>query len=417
MATLHEVRQRIEQLRQEARTLNTSAGDGALDPAAETRFAAIEAEVVTLRTAERRAEWIDGQDRATPGAPVGEDRRFDELRSGVSLSAVIRAQMRDHRDSREAGVVREVSAELARRSGRAPANGLLFDMRTAPEARTLTTGKQATTPNGAALVSLMQRPAEFSDVLRRNLVIEQAGARVLTDLVGDVSIPRRVTSVQPAFVNENAPLPLSDTTFDQLLMRPKTAGVVSEISRNMVLQSSPSAEALVMDDQAKTLAQLIDLAALLGDGVGAMPFGMIPQATARTYPAAGAPSYDDVLGALDTLEALNIQPSGWVIGNGVRRKLMAKPRSTTLSEGFIMEDRNSLIGLPVLQTGNMTAGGLLIGDFSELCVGYWSAVEIVVNEFAQDAFMRGNVLVRAIVTMDVLVRRPTAFVKLTEAVA
>ena len=60
-------------------------------------------------------------------------------------------------------------------------------------------------------------------------------------------------------------------------------------------------------------------------------------------------------------------------------------------------------------------GLLLLGDFRSLIVGYWSAVEIVVNEFAQDAFMKGNILVRAIVTMDVQVRHKQAFSVLRKA--
>ena len=412
MTTIHAVRQQIEALRVEARGLVTAAGDAAMPADAETRFASIEARVAELRATERRLAFVDSEDRNAQGTPLDAgDRQFNELRNSVSLSAVIRAQLRDTSNTAEAGRVRELSQEVARRSGRSPANGLLWDM------RAMTTGKQGTPANGAALVPLVQRPDQFIDVLRNNLVIERSGARVLTDLQGDIAIPKRVTPVTPAFVTEQQALPLSDGSYAQLKMTPKTAGVVSEISRNLVLQSSPSVEALVMDDQAKTLAQLIDLAALSGNGTGANPLGVIPQATAQTYAHGGAPSWDNVLGTLSTLEGVNVQPNAWVIGAGVRRKLMETPRSATLSLGYVMEDANQLAGLPVLQTGNVVPGSLLIGAWDELMVGYWSAVEIVVNEFAQDAFMRGSVLVRAIVSMDVLVRRPDAFVSLTEAAA
>lgn len=412
MTTIHAVRQQIESLRVEARGLVQSAGDAAMSADAETRFTAIEARTAELRAAERRLAFVDSEDRNAKGAPLdAAERQFNELRNSVSLSAVIRAQLRDTSNTAEAGRVRELSQEVARRSGRSPANGLLWDM------RALTTGKQGTAGNGSALVPLVQRPDQFIDVLRNSLVIERSGARVLTDLQGDIAIPRRIMPVTPAFVTEQQPLPLSDGAYAQLKMTPKTAGVVSEISRNLVLQSSPSVEALVMDDQAKTLAQLIDLAALTGNGTGAMPLGVIPQATAQTYAHGGAPSWDNVLSALATLEGVNVQPNAWVIGAGVRRKLMETPRSATLSLGYVMEDANQLAGVPVLQTGNVAPGSLLIGDWSELMVGYWSAVEIVVNEFAQDAFMRGSVLVRAIVSMDVLVRRPDAFVSLIEAAA
>lgn len=415
---LHAIRQKIEALRVEARGLVTAAGDGAMPAEAETRFTAIEAETAQLRAAERRAAFVDESDRQASGSPVGSgDRQFDELRNSVSLSAVVRAQLRDTANTAEAGRVRELSQELARRSGRSPANGLLWDMRAAPETRALTTGKQGTTPNGATLVPTVQRGDQFIDVLRNNLVIERSGARVLTDLQGDIAIPKRITPVTPAFVTEQEALPLSDGAYAQLKMTPKTAGVVSEISRNLLLQSSPSVEALVMDDQAKTLAELIDRAALLGNGVGAMPLGVVPQATNGTSAATDGYGYAELLDVFDALEALSVQPNAWVVGANVRGKLSRKSRAPGTAEGFVMEDRNRLLGLPVLQTGNMTSGSLLLGAWNELMVGYWSAIEIVTNEFAQDAFMRGAVLVRAIVSMDVLVRRPNAFVILNDVTA
>ena len=409
--TTRQMQARRDAARAELRTMHDAANGGALAGEAQTRWDTLKGEIESLESAERRQALVDDLDRATPGAPLdgSGDHRFDELRNRVGVLATIRAQMRDFRDTREAGQVREVSAEIARRSGRTPTNGLMMDMR-APELRTLTTGKQGTAPNGAPLVPLVQRPDLFVDTLRNALVVERSGATVITDLVGDLAIARRpVQPVQPAFVLENTPLPLVDQSFDQLKMTPKTAGCVTELSRNMVLQSSPSAEALARDDMAKALAELIDRAALLGDGTGANPLGVIPQATTATYPKAGAPTWDSVLGALDSLEGANVTPSGWIIGPGVRRKLMQTPRNAAAALDFIMEDQNTLAGTGVLQTGILPAGTLLLGDFAQLIVGYWSAIEIVVNEFAQDAFMKGNVLVRSIVTVDVQVRRPRAF--------
>lgn len=414
--TLREIVAQREKLQAEMRGLQASADTG--DQAAGTRFDAAAAELVALGARERRQAEIDAMDHQRSGTPLNGsgDARWDETRNSVGLLSVIRAQMRDHRDTAEAGRVREISAELARRSGRSPATGLLFDMRTAPETRALTTGKQNTTPNGSALVPLVQRADMFTDVLRANLVIEQSGAIVLSGLSGDIAIPRRTQTVQPAFVAENQPLPLSDPAYDQIKLTPKTAGVVSELSRNMVLQSSPDAEALTRDDQARSLAELIDRAALLGDGTGANPLGIIPQAQfSDTYPLAGAPTFDQILEQPDNLEGAFVQPTQWIVGPGVRRKLMQTPRNQAASFDFIMEQPGELAGVSLTQTGILPNGLLLLGDFRQLIVGYWSAVEIVVNEFAQDAFMRGNVLVRAIVTMDVQVRHKSAFTVLRKA--
>ncbi len=417
MTAIRDLIAQRDALQTEMRGLQAAADGG--DQAAATRFDAAAAELIEWQARERRQAIIDDQDRLRSGTPLGGsgDARWDELRNSVGLLAVIRAQMRDHRDTAESGRVREVSAELSRRSGRAPANGYLWDMRSAPaETRTLTTGKQGTPPNGQPLVPLIQRADLFTDILRANLVIESSGATVLSGLTGDIAIPRRTKSVQPAFVAENQPLPLSDPGFDQIKMTPKTAGVVSEISRNMVLQSSPDAEALCRDDQAKSLAELIDRAALLGDGTGANPLGVIPQAAGKdTYPKGGAPTFDQVLEQPDNLEAAFVTPTRWIVGPGVRRKLMQTARNASVGFNFIMETPDDLAGVPLVQTGILPPGTLLLGDFRQLIVGYWSAVEIVVNEFAQDAFMRGNVLVRAIVTMDVQVRHQAAFSVLTMA--
>ena len=86
------------------------AGHASADPA--TNFAA-----------ERRQAFLDQEDRNAQGTPVDAgDRQFNELRNSVSLSAVIRAQLRDTSNTAEAGRVRELSQEVARRSGRSPAN-------------------------------------------------------------------------------------------------------------------------------------------------------------------------------------------------------------------------------------------------------------------------------------------------------
>lgn len=408
------LKQQRDQLKAELTAIQAAHPAGELPADVQTRWDQASTEHRAAADRLERQHVIDDMDRRAAGQPLdgSGDRRLDELRASVSLSDIIRSQLRDTRDLPGSGRARELSAELARQSGRAPAHGLLWDARAAApgyESRIMSTGKQGSVVNDGVLVPTIQQPGAFIDLFRASLVVERAGATVLSGLSGDIAIPRRVTSVQPAFVLENEPLPLTDATFDQVRMAPKTAGCVTEISRNLAMQSSPSAEALVRDDMAKTLAELIDRAALLGDGTGALPLGVVPQAGTTTYASTGSPSWDQVLQQVDALETANVMPTAWIIGPGVRRKLMQAPRSATVAEGYLMPDMNTLAAVGVLQTGIMMPGSLLLGDFSQLVVGYWSAVEIVVNEFAQDAFMKGNLLVRAIVSMDVALRRASAF--------
>jgi HK97 family phage major capsid protein len=52
---------------------------------------------------------------------------------------------------------------------------------------------------------------------------------------------------------------------------------------------------------------------------------------------------------------------------------------------------------------------LVLGDWSELIIAYWSELDILVNPYESTAYAKGNVQVRAMATCDVAVRHPEAF--------
>jgi hypothetical protein len=52
---------------------------------------------------------------------------------------------------------------------------------------------------------------------------------------------------------------------------------------------------------------------------------------------------------------------------------------------------------------------MIAGDFSDVIQGTWSAVEILLNPYADSVFSKGNLAMRIILTMDVAVRHPESF--------
>ncbi len=58
--------------------------------------------------------------------------------------------------------------------------------------------------------------------------------------------------------------------------------------------------------------------------------------------------------------------------------------------------------------------GLIYGDWSELLIGIWSEVDILVNPFESTAYSKGNVSIRAMGTVDVAVRHKKAFVSVED---
>ena len=52
----------------------------------------------------------------------------------------------------------------------------------------------------------------------------------------------------------------------------------------------------------------------------------------------------------------------------------------------------------------------LVSLGSQVMLGIWSEVDLLVNPFDSTAYARGGVLVRAMATCDIAVRHPNAFV-------
>jgi HK97 family phage major capsid protein len=76
-----------------------------------------------------------------------------------------------------------------------------------------------------------------------------------------------------------------------------------------------------------------------------------------------------------------------------------------------------LAGLNVAVTNQMDAkagspatGRIILGDFSEMIVGTWGAVDILANPYAEGPYSRGAVQVRILTTLDMIPRRENAFV-------
>jgi hypothetical protein len=219
-----------------------------------------------------RARALDAADRAEPGTPISGDEKLNtEIRSRFKVT---RAIAHAAGLAVDAGFEREVQSELARRAGRAPQG--MFIPAEVFETRVLTTA------TGSELVPTEHRPDQYVSALTASSVVRGMGARVLTGLAGNLSIPRETASPAIGWVAENAALSNSDANFDSITLSPKHAGALSEFSRNMLLQASPDVEALLRQMLARNLALAIDKAAIKGGGANE-PSGVLQTAGIQTH--------------------------------------------------------------------------------------------------------------------------------------
>lgn len=358
-----------------------------------------------------------------PAAPSidwsrGERERYSVLRA-------IRAMV-DPRLAKEAAFEREVSDHLAQRSGRTPTGFLVpHDV----FRRTLTTGTASGSAKSGFLVGTDHLGDQFIDVLRNASVVIQAGARTLMDLRGNVAIPKLVSGTAVEWVAEgNAPT-AGAPVFGQVTLTPKTVIGYVDITRRLMLQSVPDADAVVMADLAAGIGTAIDAAAI-GFGATNAPTGVLGTSGIGSYTTATSGSAPSRAMFTALVQELAVDNSlrgsvAWITNS----KVMTKSMNTLLDSGsgrYLVEAYGEpLLGFPVYVSGNVpsnrskgssgaTLSCAIVGAWQDLLIGFWSGVDVYVDRSSLST--SGGVRIVAAQDADVNVRYAESFAACTSII-
>lgn len=252
----------------------------------------------------------------------------------------------------------------------------------------------------------------FIELMRNRSVLYAMGARRLSGLVGNVTIPKQTAAGTAVWLaNESSTATESAQTFGQMALSPKTVGAYTEISRNLMLQASPDAEGIVSSDLATVCALAVDVGGLRGSGASGEPQGIVGTSgvgsvTGTSLAAAGILEFQsDVAGG-----NLLTDTFGYVTTPAVAALLMARPElpSTGTERLWKGNMRNgTLFDFRAMTSNQMSSATMLAGDFSQVVIGEWGVLEVEVNPYAN--FQAGIVGIRAMVSIDVGVRYGGAF--------
>lgn len=371
-------------------------------------FTAAETELRALDGKLDRARKIDAADRAETGTPL-HGELTPEFRS-YSLARRLAHQLVP---SIDAGREREIEQELARRTSQ-KANGIRVPL------EYFETRATQTTATSAAITPVDFRPELFTPALTNSTVVQALGATVLTGLSGNVVIPRETGSPNVGWVNEDEALPTGNATFDNLTLTPHHVGAIAEISRQLIMQASPAADAILRQMLSRNIGIEIDRAAINGSGAGAVPLGILNDPLVPTE-AYATDLFTTTANMIAKADLANVGSSrGFLATNGVK----ATAAKTKTADGLPIGIPTIFHGEPV-QFSNQVPNnlnpaankhGLIYGDWSDFLIGIWSQLDILVNPYAETAYSKGNILLRAMATVDFGVRRPASFVKATGVV-
>jgi HK97 family phage major capsid protein len=356
-------------------------------------------------------------------------------KEGYSVIRALNASL--SQNWKAAGFELEVSNAIAKRLGRNPQSergffiptNIPFAMR-APYAA----GASGT---GGVLVGTNLLAGSFIEVLRNKARVMQMGATVLSGLIGSVDIPRQSGTSSTYWTSETGNTTESEATFDKVSLALKTIGTYSQISRNMLLQSTPDIDMIVRADLIAQIGLGIDLAALSGSGSSSQPTGIANVSGIGSVIGGtnGAAITIDHLIDLETavMNANAPEESLGYMANAKTVGALKKLKSTTgeyLWSGSAVGQRSGtpgeINGYPVARTnqarGNLTKGTasgvcseVFFGAWNELLIGEWGVLEIVPNPYDTAVYKNGGVLLRALQSIDIGVRHAASFSTMSDA--
>jgi HK97 family phage major capsid protein/HK97 family phage prohead protease len=272
----------------------------------------------------------------------------------------------------------------------------------------------ATTPGGKGGYMVNVQNMGFIEILRARSVVMAMGARQLSGLEGNVMFPRQTGKSTVTWQGgEGTNVTATDQALGQLSMTPKTAIIVTDVSEQLLRQSSPSAEQFVMADLAATIAiDGVDNAALNGTG-GAQPIGIRNTLGITSGQDAATFSYAKALAfpvAAGSVNAIRGNP-GWVTNIAGAAIAMQRQRFTStdspLWQGNLLDGQ--LIGFNAMSSEQLSAGQLIFGSWDELVIGEWGVLELATDN-GGTRFNQAQVGIRAMWMVDVMLRYPQSFV-------
>jgi HK97 family phage major capsid protein/HK97 family phage prohead protease len=275
----------------------------------------------------------------------------------------------------------------------------------------LVRGFSTTTPasnTGANIVATELQAASFIELLRNKTWVLKY-ARKLAGLVGNVDIPKQTVANTAYWVGEGSAPTAGEMGTNKISLTPKTLAAFSDITRRLLIQSTPDAEALTRDDLIKTMALAIDYAAIYGSGSSNQPRGVKNYSGINAVDFAAAnPTFAELVQMETLIASDNADVANMVYAANAAFRGYAK---TTVkfsnTDGTIWEPGNTINGYPCEISNQIAAGDVFFGNWAELLVAMWSGLDLTVDTAALAT--SGGVRVIAFQDIDFQVRHVESF--------
>lgn len=253
-------------------------------------------------------------------------------------------------------------------------------------------GQNVTTANDGGNL-IQEEPIVYVEALRNKLVLVGLGAKYLTGLRGSLPIVKGGTFTAGWF-GETEDVTGGKASYPKVNLDPKRLSVVGAYSVQLLNQSSPDVEKLIVDELLKAHAGGLESAVINGNGVKE-PLGILNNEDVGVVVGGdngAAPSWGKIVDLETAVSASNadIGNLAYLTNSKVRGKLKQTEKAVNTAK-YIMENKE-VNGYNMAVTNavpsNISKGtgtnlsAMIYGNWSDVIIGHWGGLDIVVDPYS-----------------------------------
>lgn len=253
-------------------------------------------------------------------------------------------------------------------------------------------GQNATTANDGGNL-IQEEPIVYVEALRNKLVLVGLGARYLTGLRGSLPIVKG-GSFTAGWYGETEDVTGGKASYPKVNLDPKRLSVAGAYSVQLLNQSSPDVERLIVDELLMAHAGGLEGAVINGDG-NKEPLGILNNGNVGVVVGGdngAAPSWKHIVDLETEVSASNadIGNLAYLTNSKVRGKLKQTEKSANTAK-FIMENKevngyNTVVTNAVpsdISKGTGTnLSAMLYGNWADVIIGHWGGLDLVVDPYS-----------------------------------
>lgn len=344
-----------------------------------------------------------------PSANLGlSDREVRQFSVFRAVRALLPNASQADRDA--AGFEYECSRAAQQQYGR-EARGILIPQDVLD--RAFNAGGAANAPPGATsgenTVATHLLAGSFIEMLRNRTTILRL-AQTMGGLVGNVDIPKQTGGATAYWIGEHEDAPEGTPIIGQIGLTPKTVAAYTDITRRLLLQSTPDAEGIVRRDLLNAVGQALDTAGYYGSGSGNEPRGIKNYTGINAVGFAGLwPTYNEVVEMESEIAADNadVNSMAYVLNALGRGALKTTQKFEGTNGSPVWETGNTVNGYRSEVTNQVAEGDVFFGNFSDLIVGLWGGLDLTVDPYSLSK--SGGTRIVVFQDVDFVLRRLESF--------